>query len=945
VAHELIRSSSMGLVTDSRTQGQKVAEALRTHAMEAQADKLTNPDRFSLGSASQMLSVNSASSGRGPNGGGRSADASPPGRTGNGSGHPASQTAAGRGQGQGFDLNNSMASMSAAAMYSSQEAPSSSGSGSRGNGQYGFSPLQPTQPSGSPAASTSAPPAASPGDGSAVPRPPSLRRLGSNGGMVGGGDNTDASSVASGPSTGSGRRMTRAVSTASGATAVSAVAAAALAAQLGHAAHKRLLDQLSNAISDALGQKTATRRGGSSARGSGSASGTARSRNGSMGGIDEDEELSYAEGNLDTRSTPGGKAGGNGGSNNDTEGESSQRSSSGLPTTDRNPLNGELIVGTLGFDEAKEAVSHELDPAKPAAQCFADLVASGWGVPDPVAVYIIGAVTELAHTVIPSCCLANPRDFMVLISFCVPLLTACHESQGAFTATVELLVAAGKAMSSPTSAVTLAAGLGSGVSDMAEASLLAGQLFRDFALPALSQLLLRRPTKRAALVRIAHSFQGSPIGGDRLPFIRALQEQLKDADAFIACLAALAPLESVALKEASKNGTNELPDLLLYYAQIGLSSPSPSLRAASVGIVTTLGSACWGDVLPLLHRLYELRTDTWWEMKVQLAIVTSALARSTIRRLEGTKDPLTEKERQKVDEGLIALGGGNAGTGLTRALDLCFAILRAAAGGASIEVLKVVSSCLIPVIQTQSGQQLLPLYIDSVVALSNETRSKVFGVGMGAEDAKPHPDPVRLVSAAGAHYAAAPLLVRLPSLPLLKALVGVVSRRQLQQLEPGHFQLLTMICWQASGQRPRPHPNAGGSSPREEDRFGQEHLAAFKSLQDHLFVGVCDPDCCRLALEVLRNVVLYCPGGLSFLSAATLLGSLVLVHQPPSGQRDPVAETLVANWFDSIARVSQKTTGKAVSETLHLFSQRYPRLFEASPLRRVYESLTLNLGV
>lgn len=60
-------------------------------------------------------------------------------------------------------------------------------------------------------------------------------------------------------------------------------------------------------------------------------------------------------------------------------------------------------------------------------------------------------------------------------------------------------------------------------------------------------------------------------------------------------------------------------DLYSYYAVIGLGSPSPQLRAASLSILHSLSVAAPGVVLGLLPRLLELRDDTWWEVRAAAA--------------------------------------------------------------------------------------------------------------------------------------------------------------------------------------------------------------------------------------------------------------------------------------------------------------------------------------
>lgn len=70
---------------------------------------------------------------------------------------------------------------------------------------------------------------------------------------------------------------------------------------------------------------------------------------------------------------------------------------------------------------------------------------------------------------------------------------------------------------------------------------------------------------------------------------------------------------------------NDLLDIYQYYCRIGMGLSSPSLRAASLGMLAVLAENNADAVARDVTRLAALRSDPWWEVQAQVAVVCSVL--------------------------------------------------------------------------------------------------------------------------------------------------------------------------------------------------------------------------------------------------------------------------------------------------------------------------------
>jgi hypothetical protein len=127
-------------------------------------------------------------------------------------------------------------------------------------------------------------------------------------------------------------------------------------------------------------------------------------------------------------------------------------------------------------------------------------------------------------------------------------------------------------------------------------------LFDEYGLDKLIPFLKRFPLKREGILRIMYSFCENETKVHK-NVIKSLQEKLKSNDIFIQCLAVLAPLET----EFSK----ALIDTYMYFVNLGISSPSPSLRAAGLAILPTLiDNSGYASILQMLRTLLSFQMLT-----------------------------------------------------------------------------------------------------------------------------------------------------------------------------------------------------------------------------------------------------------------------------------------------------------------------------------------------
>ena len=131
-------------------------------------------------------------------------------------------------------------------------------------------------------------------------------------------------------------------------------------------------------------------------------------------------------------------------------------------------------------------------------------------------------------------------------------------------------------------------------------------LFCDFTLQKLATTLINNPSKRLGILTLLHAFTPN-YPQAHVQCIKRLKNCINDnLPVFISCLCILATQEEV-LDEL-------LLDLYAYYGNIGLSSPSPKLRAASLAMLRALLPE--GEVMVATNLIaleQSVSSEMWWE--------------------------------------------------------------------------------------------------------------------------------------------------------------------------------------------------------------------------------------------------------------------------------------------------------------------------------------------
>jgi hypothetical protein len=495
------------------------------------------------------------------------------------------------------------------------------------------------------------------------------------------------------------------------------------------------------------------------------------------------------------------------------------------------------------------------------------------------------------------------------------------------------------------------------------------QLFSDLMLPQLLAAASRNPAKRGPLMRVAAAFclppqdvtgaaaahaaagPSGPFGGggsagpdgvvaegeepwsrDAMALIARVSEELaEDAEAAVVCVAALA-------SHIGASPEAPLADLLVHQAVQALSCPAPNARAASLSILRRLLRSYTARVLALLPRLAELGEDGWWEVRLQLVLLLADALRILLSAGSSGGRPRTPGFLRSAAAALgVAPEDAAAVTALCEeglagvvAADPPAAVLHAFVGG----VAPLLRAC--PV--------LLAPFADALARLPRDTRLGLLGLvplpllrPEGAAAA------TRIRSGIGATYAFEDALPPLPGLSLMRSVAGSVARAGLQQLEIGSFDVLLACCaYTEDAVGSRGH---GGGASRGgvggAGRLPPEYLDALAPLQDHIFVGLCDPVCSVAAAELLRHAVTAIPGGVSLLSAPMLLGSFALILQPPGGgERDSAAEARAVELLEDLA-ARGPPFDRAVFDAMTAFAARYAPLYAGSGFARVLASPAL----
>ena len=620
-------------------------------------------------------------------------------------------------------------------------------------------------------------------------------------------------------------------------------------------------------------------------------------------------------------------------------------------------INAAVMSGALGPGKVLEALNVAVLDAlqahgeirrlesvagKPPAFAFSQLVLADINIPHDLSIDVFRSVAHCAPALAIGC-LGSPKGFAHITSFFLPLLSGLPEDSPVLSGVTDAFVAVGEYMCNPVRGAHHGGASTHGLGASNDNEVVATSLFRDFALQQLITLLRTKPRRRLPILKVAYAFTGTTQHGGRtvhgrLAIIKALQESLNDRNVFVHCLSILSSLES---------GVDErLADLYIYYAIIGMGSPSPLLRASGVSILASIVDAAPSAIVGLLPRLQTMVEDRWWQVQVALIEVGLGILRNLSHVDQNGEESKIDNNNASAE--IEAIRG---------ATDLVVMVVNANPGSA---VLRVFVSKAVNLLNTFSS--LVEPFFEAVVAIPADAREHLLCVNSSGWPSSHSFDALPLLGPNELPVVLSSIGLKLPYTTIVNSMCSHVSSQGLQHLEVGHFQLLIACAYSVSSSgsghrsnsqgRSRPRETAGegkeadsalnlgleslGPDPSDLGQLPSEFIAMSSALQDHVFVGLCDSDCFSVALELLRHLVLRLPDGFLILQAPTLSGSLLLLHQPPTGQPNERSKQAVAAFFYDIA-LRGKATTSLVLTALGSWGERYPVLFQSSPLKKVVD--------
>lgn len=360
------------------------------------------------------------------------------------------------------------------------------------------------------------------------------------------------------------------------------------------------------------------------------------------------------------------------------------------------------------------------------------------------------------------------------------------------------------------------------------------------------------------------------------------------------------------------------------------------MRAAGVAILAALVDSAPAVVVGMLRRLTDLAEDHWWQVQAGLVQTATGVLRY-LRRLLRSGGGDAGRDGKTDDASPSQQPSKGAQDAADNAVALIQTVMRAEPSSA---VQRMFVSLIGPLLA--SYPELASTFVEAVVALPPDARERLLSINRQGRPVQPTYDVLPLRGPSGHVYELEPVGRQLPYETVLSAVTSQVRDKGLQHLEIGHFQL-ALACVHsataaASSSRDSNESKDGGDSPSPAAQLPACFSQMISSLQDHVFVGLCDADCCAAALELLRHCVLRLPDGVSILSAPTLQGSLLLLHQPPTGVPDETSKGATASFLADIARRGP-SAARVVADLISAWGGRYPALYASSPLKSVRDGI------
>lgn len=474
-------------------------------------------------------------------------------------------------------------------------------------------------------------------------------------------------------------------------------------------------------------------------------------------------------------------------------------------------------------------------------------------IPEEAASEVLAEIAAQAGSIADACA-SSPKQYWQVSDVLTALAVDLADGSVVFEAAIRAFTAVGEQMLKK------------------DASAATG-VFLDFSLPRLISLLRTSAAKRVAVLRVMYAFVAPDITS-HMQCIKRLQGLLDDLTAFLHCVTTLVFLEP--------EFDDSLLDLYMYYCVISMAQPSPTLRAASVAMLSATLPQQPEMLGQYAQQLLSMaKQDPWWEVQAQLLVLCGALVPML------PNDPTLHEIIDTVfhSQALVAV----------RKVGLW------ALSDATAHVPKIVAAYTEVLLSLPSTDRMAMLALGGGLPLS-----PVMGVAAANLELTP------ITSSSWDAFAVASELQRL------------IVEPPLEHLEVEHVQTLAACV------------NSQCASSTDSPLLTQQWTELFDSLRDYVFVALCDPDCVVHAVSLLEHFAFQSQLRDAVLREGQFLGILKLLHS--EGVSDADCQVHVVSLLRNLHDRGHPYDATVV-DVLDQFAKSNPSEFAGSPLSQLRSDL------
>eukprot|EP00357_Protocruzia_adherens_P011350 CAMPEP_0115023466 /NCGR_PEP_ID=MMETSP0216-20121206/32412_1 /TAXON_ID=223996 /ORGANISM="Protocruzia adherens, Strain Boccale" /LENGTH=786 /DNA_ID=CAMNT_0002396845 /DNA_START=266 /DNA_END=2626 /DNA_ORIENTATION=- len=462
------------------------------------------------------------------------------------------------------------------------------------------------------------------------------------------------------------------------------------------------------------------------------------------------------------------------------------------------------------------------------------------------------------------------------------------------------------------------------------------RMFIEYGLDRVAAILNTSPEKREFLCHLIYCYC-VPDPQSRIQMIKQLKDRLENTKTFISALSRLITYET--------EYNEDITDIFLYYALIGLNMASPVMRACSCSIIATISKHNAQTGLNMCTNLAALSGDSWWEIRAQLLVCVANIITSMdedahlefqkydmldqmntrdgdlSRMSEGSKMNTTHNSAKSLNSskpqksGRIATSPeqANLRDNIESLMDVLIGVFNAEAPQ---NLLKIGLIYLAPVAHYNS--HLLRHYVELLLGAPEEVRSNVL-------DSNPMQAPNEDLYVLGGNamrYRLAGAPLTWDSLQIVNALAEVVKSAKLDALESEHVDIIT---------------SAIGMEIK-----GRGWIEFFQEMNDYIYTAACDRDLCQSVLHILERFYFAAEiqRDVFKISSETFVRALGLLYD--NAEPDEQCQTYIAKFLEGFAQ--KEATNPVVAfvyDLLKAFSEQYKEVFEASNLKPIWDQVSV----